>query len=299
MIETSRQLPSLFHLGVQRSGSTYLYNLLASHPQITLSRDKEINFYTEHYAKGVQWYQDSFTGDGIKIDTSVKYFMKGDIAAQRLKAHLKGRTPLFLLVMRNPIDYVYSHYLTHLRSGYFKRHRDLYPRIPVDFTTFAELNPDYLYRGRYAHILEKFWLPIFSVDCFHFISFEDFIAHTDDAVRQILKFWRLEDRALKTVSTSKHKLLNYPILYKLSKVLALLPPLKRSMKRSRVINFFYDRYLTSKAQKLTARQRQQLAGYFKSDVERLGQLTGLDYSNWYDFNAATDDSAMESAETGK
>ena len=165
------ELPHLFHIGTQRAGSTYLYNLLKAHPDVSLSY-QEVAFYSRNFDRGVGWYVDSFAKGDHAIDTSPKYFMKGEQAAPRIKEWVTGQPPLFLLILRNPVDYVHSHYQMHLRKGYFKNQSVMYPKVPSDLIEFVEMYPSYLERGRYCKILEEHWLSRFDASQFKIVFFE-------------------------------------------------------------------------------------------------------------------------------
>ena len=135
------RLPHLFHIGTKKAGSTYLFNLLRAHPDVTLSF-QEVAFYTRHFDRGVEWYINSFAKNGYAVDTSPKYFMQGKQAAPRIERLVTDPPPLFLLILRNPIDYVHSHYQMHLRTGYFRQHRTTYPKVPKNGIYIQE-SPSY------------------------------------------------------------------------------------------------------------------------------------------------------------
>ena len=113
----SVDLPTRFHIGTQRAGSSYIYNLLKSHPGVSLSPRQEIHFYTRKFEQGVDWYLSNFGSGGTPIDTSPKYFHRGEVVAPRIKTMLGDARPYFLLVLRNPIDYAFSHFRMHQRQG--------------------------------------------------------------------------------------------------------------------------------------------------------------------------------------
>ena len=276
------RLPHLFHIGTQKAGSTYLYNLLRAHPDVTLSF-QEVAFYTRYFDRGVEWYISSFAKSGYAVDTSPKYFMQGRQAAPRIKRLVTDPPPLFLLILRNPIDYVHSHYQMHLRTGYFRQHRTMYPKVPKNLVDFLELYPNYLERGRYCQILEDHWLSHFDQTQFKIVSFERFIAHTDDVLGGILDFFSLRDLELSTVSTSKNAMLRHPFLYKAKALVTKRPLLTSLLRNSKLFNFFYEGYLTSGTPQLSQADRDSLRRYFAEDVERLKKRVGREVSGWVDF----------------
>ncbi|HLE78026.1 MAG TPA: sulfotransferase, partial [bacterium] len=75
-------MPTRFHIGLQRAASTYLYDLLASHPDVALPR-KGLGFFSNKFDRGLPWYLAQFMGDGVRIDSSPNYFFRGRTVAPR------------------------------------------------------------------------------------------------------------------------------------------------------------------------------------------------------------------------
>ena len=58
-----RALPDFIVLGVQKGGTTSLYRYICDHPQIEPALLKEVQYYTNHFAKGKSWYRSNFPID--------------------------------------------------------------------------------------------------------------------------------------------------------------------------------------------------------------------------------------------
>ena len=280
---TEGRLPSLFHIGTQRAGSTYLNNLLRAHPEISLSSYQEVNYYTTNYERGVHWYTSSFERTGQRIDTSPKYFLSGSIAAQRIRDAVGNQSPRFLLILRNPIDYVHSHYQLHLRSGYFYKHDAKYPEVPTDLVAFAKKYPQYLERGSYCELLKRHWLARFDLSQFKIVFFEEFVAGTNDVLPEILEFFDLPHCRLAASSSTKNRMLRSPLLYDLSTFVSGMPRLKSFLKKSSLFNKFYENYLSAQAPRLSEKDRGFLAGYFAADVSALKKKVGRGIAVWPEF----------------
>ena len=54
-------------IGAQKAGTTWLYEMLAKHPQIAFPPMKEVHFWNAQQHLGLQWYEQLFTGDASKI----------------------------------------------------------------------------------------------------------------------------------------------------------------------------------------------------------------------------------------
>ena len=55
-----RMLPAFLIIGVQKGGTTSLYNYLIQHPHIAPALEKELRFFDYKFHKGLAWYQAHF-----------------------------------------------------------------------------------------------------------------------------------------------------------------------------------------------------------------------------------------------
>lgn len=56
-------LPTFLGIGPPKAASTWLYQLLASHPDVAMSREKEPCFFSRHHSRGLGWYEAFFPED--------------------------------------------------------------------------------------------------------------------------------------------------------------------------------------------------------------------------------------------
>ena len=54
-------------IGVQKAGTTSLYDVLKNHPQVCLSKKKETKFFNreQDFAKGIEYYAKNFSQANI------------------------------------------------------------------------------------------------------------------------------------------------------------------------------------------------------------------------------------------
>ena len=107
-------LPTFIGIGAPRAGSTWLYQVLRSHPEIYMPhRRKEIMFFDHHFDRGLQWYQGFFP----KLAEAEHYRAIGEVSpwymvhqetAPRIQRTLNNCR--LLVILRNPIDRTYSRY---------------------------------------------------------------------------------------------------------------------------------------------------------------------------------------------
>ena len=117
-------------VGCYKSGTTWLAQCLLEHPEVCFSKDKEVNFFNEHFyfrrvsgsksvaqgvendnfSKGLGWYQNQFPScDGKTIHGEFSVSYMHDVAApQRIKSTFPDVKLIY--VLRNPVDFIYSLY---------------------------------------------------------------------------------------------------------------------------------------------------------------------------------------------
>jgi len=281
---TDMKLPTRFHIGTQKAGSTFLYNLLASHPDLSLSRQTEVHYYSKYFDRGEEWYLSLFENDGIKIDTSPKYFMSGELVAPRIKATV-GEEAKFLLILRNPIDLLNSHFQMHVVSGHFERHSDIYPVVPKSVMECVKLYPNYLKQAFYYTELNEYWYKHFNEKQFKLVIFERFIKNKDVEMVDILHFWGLPQARLTAPVASKNKMLRNRTLFNLRSKIVRHEWLKNLLKKSAFFGHVYDEYLTQDSKAvLTKEERGSLAEILRAEVEQLEACLGGAITEWKDFH---------------
>lgn len=123
----ARQRPDCIIIGAAKAGTTSLYSVLAGHPQVAASREKETRFYShdERYARGVDWYASEFfpdaAPDAVRMEATPAYLTWSDKVAPRMR-HACGEDGVSLVViLRDPVSRAYSHYCHRVRLGHEPR----------------------------------------------------------------------------------------------------------------------------------------------------------------------------------
>lgn len=136
-------------IGSGKCGSTWLYENIVKHPQVSDRNLKELNYFSYLYEEQpFSWYQSQFdwkNTETIKGEFSVTY-MRDPLAAVRIRKHFPDVK--ILAIIRNPVGRTYSNYLHSIRKG------DISPSFP-----FAEYIEDEVNLGpaRYYEILKRFY----------------------------------------------------------------------------------------------------------------------------------------------
>ncbi len=103
-------LPNFVIIGAPRSGTTSLSAYLGTHPQVFMSREKELHFFDRRFHRGIEWYARQFARakGKIGIGEATPRYMYGAEAIARMY-ELLPETKL-IAILRNPVDRAYSHY---------------------------------------------------------------------------------------------------------------------------------------------------------------------------------------------
>ncbi|MBM3231707.1 sulfotransferase, partial [Candidatus Peregrinibacteria bacterium] len=172
-------------------GTTSLHQYLSQHPDIFMLPQKETNFFAQDSAlclidrtvRSEQEYKELFNDAGGATavgETSPAYLAVPD--SPKLIKKLIPDVKL-IVILRNPIERAYSHYLMRRRQG--KEFRTTFEEcLAVD-----DLDParSYKSRGFYGQQLERY-LKEFSMEQMKIFLYEDFLKDALRVVHEICTF---------------------------------------------------------------------------------------------------------------
>ena len=140
-------------IGAQKCASTWIYRILSDHPEVAVYPGKEIDFFSNYYDHGYQWYEGHLgDADDAKVmgEVSTSYFADSD-TPERVFSYNPGMR--VVLSLRDPIERAYSNHLHEVRHMRFTGHN-------LEFENGLENNPMYLMQSYYAQQLAR-WLAVF------------------------------------------------------------------------------------------------------------------------------------------
>ncbi|GAA3827998.1 sulfotransferase [Nocardioides panacisoli] len=112
-------LPNLFVVGAAKAGSTSLHNYLALHPEISMSKDKEMRFFTDpDHLSWVGRYQASFAPGTTYRGESTPQYTKWPVfpgVVDRMADLVPDARLLYLV--RDPVDRAIAEYLEEATWG--------------------------------------------------------------------------------------------------------------------------------------------------------------------------------------
>ena len=172
MSEFSR--PNFVGIGVPKAGTTWLHNVIGSHPNaFTPSMRKEVHYFDRHYEKGEEWYLRFFKDagkDNVVRGEITPHYLYDPQCAQRIKAFGIENV---LLVLRDPVDRTWSNYVFRKRQDGFEG----------TLTQFLEEYPHMVSWSNYSEHIRQ-WQDLFG-EKLHILIYEEIKNNSDLLRRQL------------------------------------------------------------------------------------------------------------------
>lgn len=294
-METSKRCePGFFIIGAQKSGTSWLWNMLDQHPGSSLPATKEIHYFgsAELYAQGEDWYLKHFTGlDSNKVigEASTTYFydrvpyfhnsssqIEFDECLPKLPELIDRRYPnaKYIVTLRDPVRRAISAY-----SHWMKRANNMPNMSPaVGLKRAATQYPKMriLEYGLYAKYL-KVWMEQIPPERFRVIFFEDQIVRNfEQTLRDTYEYLGL-DPTFKPQHPAKprHRSWGWTRIvfsYYASKIF-------KNAGHSRVAQLL-DRYNFLSTFAIKAEDIEFLRSVYLAEKEEISVLTGNNLSGW-------------------
>jgi len=170
--------PNFLGIGVIKSGTTWLADVLASHPQVFIAHGKELHYFSENHDRGEEWYLRHFDAARREIaigEFSVSYLDGEERTAQRIYDFDPGLK--LIVALRHPVERAFSQYCWLRQFG-------------VEFDSFEaalEARPDLIANGLYFRSMQAYWQR-FPEEQIHFILQDDIREHPRDTQHRLFEF---------------------------------------------------------------------------------------------------------------
>jgi Sulfotransferase family len=301
---TGVKLPNFFIVGAGKAGTTSLYHYFRTHPQIYMSPIKEPCYFAQDldarqsmdsgpilrgetheplmWAPLTRWddYLSLFKGvaDEVVIGECSQPYLPSTRAAAEIAAVVPAAR--ILIVLRDPIERAFSHYLMDLRNGEatgpFREEvmRDKTARYAV-----AMRHPYVEFSLYYEQV--KRYFEVFPRDQVLVLLYKEYKLNTDAFVSEICRFLGVDDtvhwdatRKYNVAGIPRARLLNYALTQSGLKAFLLRVAPARSKP------FFKRAFYHDRVPSLLAEDRERLKPIFIDDILKLQQLLGMDLSDW-------------------
>ena len=183
-VPTSSIRPNFIGIGAQKCASTWLFDIIDTHPQASLSSHKELDFFSRYFDYGYQWYERNFAGcEGNAIgEISPSYFNCYE-APERVKAYAPDAK--ILLSLRHPVERALSNHRHDVRIG-------LLAGDDLRLKTALANNPSYVEQGLYSRHLQR-WRDVFPEDQILVLLMEDIVVDAAATARRVYRFLDLDE----------------------------------------------------------------------------------------------------------
>ena len=215
-----RTLPDFLIIGAQKSGTTFLYQLLVQHPRVKPAFAKEVHYFDLNFGKGDNWYRSYFPLQKRNRSTYITgeaspYYLFHPHAPRRASVVVPDAKLVVLL--RNPVDRAYSHYQHQVKrvggearetlpfEEAIEAEEEIVPR-EVDkmlqdesYVSSGHRTRSYLSRGIYIDQL-LLWSSFFRREQMLVLKSEDLFNDTTNALERVLDLLEIPHWAPKTYS---------------------------------------------------------------------------------------------------
>ena len=278
-------LPDFLCIGAQKSGTTWLDQMLRSHPDIRMpATDKELHFFDKNYDKGIDWYARQFQAFGnyeakrYRLGEVTPSYLYLDYVPERIYESL-GASVKFIVVLRNPVDRMYSQYKTAIVEQDYKH----------DFATFSKHADHAFRRGLYSEQIQRY-CNLFKREKFVFLIYEQLFQNMDEELARLAAHLDVNARDFDTTLKSRRygafqerprfhraymaarSLQKYLIKYEFHAPIYLA-------KRLGVHKGLFGK--AAKFPPVPDALRAELMAFYADDIARTEALTGLDLRSWW------------------
>lgn len=206
--QSEQQRTSIDYLiiGIGKVGTSSLSHYLGQHPQVINPHKKELLFFNQNFACGLDWYLAQFPPTSF----SKERFLAGEATPWYLvtieaEKRVFDMFPMIKLIttLRNPVARAISHF--HMASKAGLEHRSLENAIADEMAilgdavsliqvseTYWETERGYLWCSLYLPFLKK-WMSLFSREQFLILNSEDLYNAPSKTLSRVFEFLNIAD----------------------------------------------------------------------------------------------------------
>jgi len=270
-------LPNLIVIGAQKCGTSGLHYYLSLHPEISVSRPKELNFFIaeRNWPLGVDWYRSHFDANAkVRSEASPNYTAYPQHLDVPERMHSVVPDAKLLYMVRDPIDRIAAHWV----HNYAKR------REKGDLrTTLLHPNTSYLARSHYYAQLQRF-LRLYPLERVMVIEQEELRNQRLETLRRIFEFAGV-DAAFSHpgFAAQRHRTSRKRRGTPLTRVLERIDRRRGSVSAARfraLAGRVFPLGRSIEVPDVRSALPPETLRSLREDAERLRDLTGLDLSGW-------------------
>lgn len=203
-------LPDFLVAGAMKAGTTTLWAMLNQHPEIYVTRPKELHYFDRHFDRGREWYADQFSPGPAErvVGEATPIYMTDPVYHQRMHATVPDAR--ILIILREPSARAYSHYWMMREKGSepFDTFEDGLEAEAERWDDPPQLRAKwrfaYVRRGYYAEQLQGLE-SLYGREAMHVMVFEEFLAGPQAAMREAFDFLGVDSAVADSVELEHRK----------------------------------------------------------------------------------------------
>ena len=271
-------LPNLIVIGAQKCGTSVLHYYLSLHPEVSMSKPKELNFFIEerNWPRGLDWYRGHFDPEArVRGEASPNYsaFPQHQGVPERMHSVVPDARLIYMI--RDPLERIAAHWV----HNYAKRREK-----GTLAETLTHPNTSYVNRSKYAMQLERF-LAFYPRERVLVFQQSELRHQRMETLRRIFAFIGVDpDFTHPRFEQERHQTSRKT---RATRLAMRLEKLGRSSRARLLPSSFWlvldDRLplrRTIKRPDVRASLPSETLAELRADGERLRELTGRDFSNW-------------------
>ena len=288
---------NLFIVGAGKSGTTALVNQLSTLNEIFLPGIKEPHFFAEYddqswaevdhfgstYISDKQQYNSLYKthqNEKYLLDASTSYLHKAGTAGRIYEYNNDAK---IVILLRNPVDRAYSHYLMSRRVGHTDS--NFLSAMKYEYLERASGISYYVRIGLYASQVEEY-LQIFPESNVMVILYDDFNNRSIETFRDLLTFLGIDssgkDYAFLAARHNETLLPRNRFVSWLARHKLLIGVLKKLLGKRAANRLGNSLYTKKNVRGLTVSERKECLCYFYDDIKKLETILNRDLSAWYE-----------------
>jgi Sulfotransferase domain len=282
-------LPNLIIVGGLKCGTTSIHHYLGLHPEIQMSKPKELNFFARelNWDLGLDWYASRFD-DRFRVrgESSPHYtnLPRFEGVPERIREHCPDARLIYMV--RDPIKRILSHWVHATGAGY--ETRELVP-------TLSEPDSAYIQRSLYWMQLQPY-LELFDREQIEVITQEELQGERETTMRGAFVFAGVEegftseqfDREWEKSSAKQGD--KYQVMEKLVKLPGLRSFDRNFDRLPESLRWVVEKVVHDPEKppapkpKLPDDLFETVRGRFGADVTALQEFAGREFAGWHDYS---------------
>jgi len=275
-IKDNLKVPEFIFIGPDKSGSTWIYDVLDWHPQVYVAPSKELEFFDHYYHRGLDWYLGYFQGAGdvqrVVGEVCHNYLFSAQACA---RIHQDFPRMKLMVCLREPVARAFSAYLYMIKQG----------RLSGSFADAVDHMDELIDHGCYARHLQPYFEK-FGREQIHIALFDDLQSDPSVFANEMFAFLGVDVLGLPEALRGKSLPASRPrslLAAKLAKQTALLiralglPRLVTKIKTLPLVQqTLYKEYDPENKPRPDAQTVARLRSVFSEDIKQLDEWFGLD-----------------------